>query len=168
MSFSFRNGTKTTFVEDVVFTFNAAGKIDNVAFGLGKDTENDILKRKVAWKEQTREQLMEFLENYKTAYCLKRLDYIKDIFADDAIIIVGNVTRTYTQQNSRDGGMTMKGKNIISAIFRASLPLILMTETAPSASAVDTAHIASKSSPLDCLRVLLGMRARSSRYWLTS
>ena len=114
MSFSFRNGTKTTFVEDVVFTFNDKGKIDNVAFGLGKDAENDILKRKVAWKEQTREQLMEFLENYKTAYCLKRLDYIKDIFADDAIIIVGNVTRTYTQQNSRDGGMTMKGKNIIS------------------------------------------------------
>lgn len=114
MSFSFRNGTKTTFVEDVVFTFNAAGKIDNVAFGLGKDTENDILNKKVAWKKQTREQLMEFLENYKTAYCLKRLDYIRDIFTDDAIIIVGNVTRVYTMQNEGDGRMTRKGKDIIS------------------------------------------------------
>lgn len=114
MSFSFRNGTKTTFVEDVVFTFNDKGKVDNIAFGLGKNTENDILTKKVMWKEETREQLMEFLESYKTAYCLKRLDYIRDIFSDDAIIIVGNVTRQYTAQKSGDGKMSIKGKNIIT------------------------------------------------------
>lgn len=114
MSFSFRNGTKTTFVEDVAFTFNAKGKVDNIAFGLGKNTENDILTKKVMWKEETREQLMEFLESYKTAYCLKRLDYIRDIFSDDAIIIVGNVTRQYTAQKSGDGKMSIKGKNIIT------------------------------------------------------
>lgn len=114
MSFSFRNGTKTTFVEDVVFTFNDKGKIKNVAFGLGKDTENDILTKKVKWKEEMREDLMEFLENYKTAYSLKRLDYIRNIFADDAIIIVGNVARVYTQQKEGDGKMTLKGKKIIT------------------------------------------------------
>ena len=113
MSFSFRNGTKTTFVEDVVLTFNDKGKIKNIAFGLGKNAENDILVKKVRWKEEIREDLIEFLENYKTAYCLKRLDYIRDIFADDAIIIVGNVTRVYAQQ-SGDGNMTLKGRNIIS------------------------------------------------------
>lgn len=114
MSFSFRNGTKTTFVEDVIFTFDKKGKIKNVAFGLGKDTENDILQKKVKWKEETREELMEFLENYKTAYCLKRLDYIRNIFADDAIIIVGNVAKVHTQQRDGDGNMTIKGKNIIT------------------------------------------------------
>lgn len=114
MSFSFRNGTKTTFVEDVAFTFNDKGKVDNVAFGLGKNTEGDILTKKVMWKEETREQLMEFLESYKTAYCLKRLDYIKDIFSDDAIIIVGNVTRQYTAQKTDAGKMSIKGKNIIT------------------------------------------------------
>ena len=113
MSFSFRNGTKTTFVEDVVFTLDKNGKVKNIAFGLGKDTENDILAKKAKWKEETREDLVEFLENYKTAYCLKRLDYIRDIFADDAIIIVGNVTRVYTQQ-AGDGNMTLKGRNIIT------------------------------------------------------
>lgn len=114
MSFSFRNGTKTTFVEDVVFTFNDKGKIKNVAFGLGKDAEDDILTKKVKWKEEMREDLIEFLENYKTAYCLKRLDYIRNIFADDAIIIVGNVAKVYTQQRDDDGNMTLKGKKIIS------------------------------------------------------
>lgn len=114
MSFSFRNGSKTTFVEDVIFTFDKNGKIKNIAFGLGKDAEEDILTKKVMWKEEMREGLMEFLENYKTAYCLKRLDYIRDIFADDAIIIVGNVARTYTQQKTGDGRMSLKGKTIIT------------------------------------------------------
>lgn len=114
MSFSFRNGTKTTFVEDVAFMFNDKGKICNVAFGLGESTTSDILTKRMMWKEETREQLMEFLENYKTAYCLKRLDYIRSIFSDDAIIIVGNVARTYTASKSSEGVMTVKGKNIIT------------------------------------------------------
>lgn len=114
MSFSFRNGTKTTFVEDMVFTFDNKGKIKNVTFGLGKDAESDILVKRVKWKKEMREDLMEFLENYKTAYCLKRLDYIRNIFADDAIIIVGNVAKVHTQHRDGDGNMTLKGKDIIT------------------------------------------------------
>lgn len=114
MSFSFRTGRKKTYVEDVVFCFNPDGKIDNVAFGLGKVAENDILYRKAAgWSEQTREQLMEFMENYKTAYCLKRLDYIRDIFADDAVIIVGNVVKRPASQLPNERNITSKGTNLI-------------------------------------------------------
>ena len=95
MSFSFANGkTKKTFVEDVAFTLNAEGKIEAVAFGLGQVAENDILCRNApGWTDETRELLMEFLESYKTAYCLERIDYIREIFADDAVIIIGNVAR---------------------------------------------------------------------------
>lgn len=94
MSFAFNRGTKTTFVEDVVFTLNSENKITNVAFGLGQVAENDILcKFAPGWKDETRELIMEFMESYKTAYCLKRLDYIRDVFADDAVIIIGNVAR---------------------------------------------------------------------------
>ncbi len=97
MSFSFKSGTKKTFVEDVVFFFDENIKISNVAFGLGQIAENDILcKYAPGWKDETRELLMEFMENYKTAYCLKRYDYIRDIFADDAVIIVGNVVKHNT------------------------------------------------------------------------
>lgn len=94
MSFSFKTAGKKTFVEDVVFFFDSSKKICNVAFGLGQVAENDILcKNAPNWKEDARELLMEFMENYKTAYCLKRHDYISDVFADDAVIIVGNVLR---------------------------------------------------------------------------
>ena len=89
-SFTFKSGVRKSFVEDLVFTFNKTGKIDNVAFGLGKTAEDDILNKGV-WSESARKVLMAFLENYKTAYALKRLDYINTIFDDDAVIIVANV-----------------------------------------------------------------------------
>ena len=115
MSFSFRNGTKKTFVEDVVFTFNQERKICNVAFGLGQEAENDILcKYAPGWKDETRELIMEFMENYKTAYCLKRLDYIRDIFADDAVIIIGNVTkRKALGPNHHERAISLEGQEVI-------------------------------------------------------
>ncbi|MBQ9678860.1 MAG: LPP20 family lipoprotein [Prevotella sp.] len=90
MSFSFASGVRKSFVEDVVFAFNEEQKIDNIAFGLGKTAEDDILYKGV-WEEKSRFAIMNFLENYKTAYALKRLDYIRSIFDDDAVIITGSV-----------------------------------------------------------------------------
>lgn len=115
MSFSFKTGTKKTFVEDVVFTFDKNKKIGNVAFGLGQVAENDILcKYAPGWKDETRELIMEFMENYKTAYCLKRLDYIKSIFADDAIIIIGNVARPRRGPISyQERPVSLEGQNVI-------------------------------------------------------
>ena len=92
MSFSFARGARKTFVEDIVFSFDKDKKIDCVAFGLDNLAMNDILHRG-AWSEMARMSIMEFLENYKTAYALKRLEYIKTIFDDNAIIIVGHVAK---------------------------------------------------------------------------
>jgi len=90
MSFSFNSGGRATFVEDVVLVFDKDKKIHNIAFGLGKTAEDDILNKGV-WDEKSRFAIMNFLENYKTAYALKRLDYIRSIFDDDAVIITGSV-----------------------------------------------------------------------------
>lgn len=103
MSFYFERGTTKSFVEDVILTLNKENLISNVAFGLGETAENDILCREApGWTDQTREQVMEFMENYKTAYCLRDLDYIRSIFADDAVIIVGNVVRTSAKGRTGD------------------------------------------------------------------
>ena len=115
MSFSFPSGKrKKTFVEDVVFTFNKDHKICNVAFGLGDVAEADILNRYApGWKDETRELIMEFLENYKTAYCLKRLNYIRDIFADDAVIIVGNIVKRNLVRQPEERAISLEGQDII-------------------------------------------------------
>lgn len=99
MSFSFGSGGRATFVEDVVLTFDDEHKIANIAFGLGKTAEDDILNKGV-WEEKSRFAIMNFLENYKTAYALKRLDYIRSIFDDDAVIITGSVVSKANQHTN--------------------------------------------------------------------
>ena len=95
LSFSFRNGVRKNFIEDIVFTFNKENLIDNVSFGLGATTLDDILAQS-AYPEHIRMLLVEFLENYQTAFALKRLDYISTIFDEDAIIIVGTEVKRPT------------------------------------------------------------------------
>lgn len=105
MSFAFKQGLRKNFIEDVVFTFNSDEKIDCVAFGLDKKAKTDIMNRG-AWPTDARQAIMEFLENYKTAYALKRLDYLKTIFDDDAVIIVGHAAERLMQVKGRKDGPT--------------------------------------------------------------
>ncbi len=100
MSFSFKNNTRK-FVENVNFTFNADKKINCVSFGLGKEAAADILKR-TDYSERARIILTQFLENYKTAFALKRLDYIESIFDDNALIITGTVVKRTDYQNPEE------------------------------------------------------------------
>lgn len=110
-------GRKKTFVEDVVFTFNDKKKIENVTFGLGQTATNDILCKHPGWNDETKELLMEFLENYKTAYCMKDSVYIRQIFADDAVIIVGNVAKKAAavgpNEVNREHAVSLKGQEVI-------------------------------------------------------
>ncbi len=101
MHFSFRNNNKK-FVEDVTFTFNQEGKIDCLAFALDEKSTVDILKHD-AWSDYARKVLAEFLENYKTAYALKRLDYIRSIFDDNAVIVTGKVVTRLDNEAYNDG-----------------------------------------------------------------
>lgn len=100
MSFSFKNN-KRKFVENVNFTFDANKKIRCVAFGLEEAAANDILKRG-DYSEKARVVLTEFLENYKTAFALGRLDYLKEIFDDNALIITGTVVKRTNYQSKEE------------------------------------------------------------------
>ena len=91
MSFSFR-GNRRTFVEDVVFLMNKEAKINGLSFALNKPAVDDIMNR-TAWGDTVKNVLINFLESYKTAYALKRYDYINSIFSDDALIITGSVLK---------------------------------------------------------------------------
>ena len=92
MSFYFPNNNQK-FIEDVVFTFNSDKKIESLAFGLSQNTLHEILTPDKPWSDDLKIIIINFLENYKTAYALKRIDYIEKIFSDDAIIITGSIVK---------------------------------------------------------------------------
>ncbi|MBS3742360.1 MAG: LPP20 family lipoprotein [Candidatus Cloacimonetes bacterium] len=91
MKFSFKNNRRD-FIEDVVFTFNKEQKIDCISFALSDKSINDIMEHE-KWPELDKYHLVWFMENYKTAYALERLNYIESIFSDNALIIVGKVLK---------------------------------------------------------------------------
>lgn len=93
MAFSFKNNRRK-FVEDVTFTFNENKKIECVAFGLGSQAKTDIFNKGVgAWSDYAKMVIATFLENYKTAFALKRLDYLESVFDDNATIITGHIIK---------------------------------------------------------------------------
>ena len=93
MAFSFQNN-KRKFVEDVTFTFGEDKKIECVAFGLGSQAKTDIFNKGVgAWSDYAKMVIATFLENYKTAFALKRLDYLESVFDDNATIITGHIIK---------------------------------------------------------------------------
>lgn len=103
MSFTFGKG-KRQFTEDVTFTFNKDGKMVSLGFGLGSIARRDIFDKKgAAWTDDKKMVLVNFLENYRTAFALGLQDYIESIFDDDAVIIVGHVSRRLEKVKGKDG-----------------------------------------------------------------
>lgn len=81
-----------TFVEPVTFTFNEDKKIINVCFGIDKETEEEILSHKT-YTNGERGAILDFLENYRSAYAFKRIDYLRSIYADNALFISGSIVK---------------------------------------------------------------------------
>ena len=93
MLFAFRNN-RERFIESVVFSFNNQNKINSISFSLGQIAIDDILSRPERFGSyEDKYFLIRFMEDYKTAYSLERLDYLKAIFDENALIIVGNVVK---------------------------------------------------------------------------
>ncbi|MBO4605624.1 MAG: hypothetical protein J5667_03680 [Bacteroidales bacterium] len=104
MIFSFGNNYKT-FMENVVFSFDSEGLINDVTFGIESESLHDILS-KTQWEDDAKMVLINFLEGYKTAFALMNIDHISSIFSDDALIITGKkVTRTVIE-----GGIQLQGE----------------------------------------------------------
>lgn len=91
MKFEFRN--HASFIREVVFRFdNKSQLITSLAFRLSSIAEHDI-SSKNKWTNDCKLALINFLEDYQTAYALKRYDYLESIFSDDALFIVGHVLK---------------------------------------------------------------------------
>lgn len=102
MNFTFSGNRR--FSEEVVFTFNQDGLIDNVSFGLGKVAQDNLMGNVSSSFTPDKSQILaNFLECFKTAYALKRIDYLEQLFDDDALIITGKVLQKFNG-NVETGG----------------------------------------------------------------
>ncbi len=93
MLFSFPNNNRK-FVENIVYTFDSTGKVNNINFALTDVAINDVLSKSERFgSDEDKYFLINFLENYQTAYAMENIDFIESVFSDDALIIVGTVLK---------------------------------------------------------------------------
>lgn len=97
MDFSFSH--KRSFTENVVFQFDETGKISGVSFALGDKAIATHIDGK--GDEVDDNTLITLLENYRTAYALEDLKYLKSIFSPKALIVSGKKIKTYTGTDGR-------------------------------------------------------------------
>ncbi|MCK9266889.1 LPP20 family lipoprotein [bacterium] len=113
--FMFPNNNRE-FIEEVVFILNKEGKIDGINFALSQRTIEDIMNKDEGFGTlMQKQQIVHFMESYKTAYCLENIDYIEKIFSDKALIIIGqkietaeNIDKIYASKLSNDSVVYIK------------------------------------------------------------
>jgi len=91
MQFDFKGNVN--FIRDVVFRFDKnTKKVKSIAFRLTDITESQIFAKE-KWSDDARLTLINFIEDYQTAYALKRKEYLNQIYSESALIIVGSVLK---------------------------------------------------------------------------
>lgn len=78
--------------EEGVINLTADGRIDDFYFGLEKNRYRSLISQGVTLSDFRRRQvILDFLENFRTAYNRKDLELIGQAFSENALIIMGRV-----------------------------------------------------------------------------
>lgn len=97
--------------ETIVFRFDTDGLIKSVAYALSKRAEDDIF-REASWNIESRYSLLTFMEDYQTAFALKRIDLFEKVFSNSAIIITGSVSQKSSRARIVEGDFKTKRKQV--------------------------------------------------------
>lgn len=87
--------------EEGVVSFDADGKLLEFRIGLPKHRFVKLLQQgQDEIDEENRHHILTFVENFRTAYNRKDLDYITNVFSDQALIIVGRVIENTGEESA--------------------------------------------------------------------
>ncbi|MBQ7239204.1 MAG: hypothetical protein IJS20_10475 [Bacteroidales bacterium] len=80
--------------KDLVFNFDAQGNLSNIYVALELHNYRNVIIDGVVVEDFMRRQIiLDFVENFRTAYNRKDLNYLKQVFSNDALIITGKVLK---------------------------------------------------------------------------
>jgi len=86
--------TKGNPLQELVFTLNREGRIVHLRYAMEQALYRNMIEAGRRLDDLAyREQILHFLEIFRTAYNKKDLAYIEKAYSDDALIIVGKVIR---------------------------------------------------------------------------
>jgi hypothetical protein len=100
--------------EEAVLQIMPNGEIDDLYFGIEQHKYKEILRQGVDLKDfRRRQMILDFLENFRTAYNRKDLPLIQTTFSDNSLIIVGKVL---TEKADAPDYMSSLGKKKVELV----------------------------------------------------
>jgi len=101
--------------QEITLTFDPQGRISDFVISMGMHQYATMMKGAKTLEDiDLRQQILHFVEQFRTAYCEKNKQFLEDIFSDDALIITGRVRQRvsletgiaaivdYTKQTKRE------------------------------------------------------------------
>lgn len=87
--------------QEIVLNFDKTGKIIDLVFSLSDNQYNQVMRSDLEVTDlRRRSMIIDFVEQFRTAYNRKDIKFLEDIFSDDALIITGKVVnRVKTDMN---------------------------------------------------------------------
>lgn len=90
--------------KEAVLNFDRNGNISSVYFSIENNTYRNIMEKGVQLNDvQRRLEILDYVERFRTSYNQKDLDFLRQVFSDDALIITGNVVNS----RKNDGGISL-------------------------------------------------------------
>ena len=90
--------------QELVVNFDRNGKVDEVYFSIGMHLYSKVIRSNITVTDLRRRQvILDFVENFRTAYNRKDLPFLGQVFSDDALIITGKQIKSV----KNDGGITL-------------------------------------------------------------
>ncbi|MDE7386815.1 MAG: nuclear transport factor 2 family protein [Muribaculaceae bacterium] len=101
--------------QEITITLDPQGRISDFVISMGLHQYASMMKGAKTLEDiDQRQQILHFVEQFRTAYCEKNKQFMEDIFSDDALIITGRVRQRanveqgistvveYTKQTKRE------------------------------------------------------------------
>lgn len=90
--------------QEAVVNVDGSGRISEFYFAIGLHLYSKVIRSNISVTDLRRRQIiLDFVENFRTAYNRKDLDFLSQVFSDDALIITGRQIRAV----KADGGITL-------------------------------------------------------------
>lgn len=107
------NKTRGNPFQYLVFTINHNNKIEEARFAIERHHYQKVIKQGKKLQDFTRRQkILHFIEIFRTAYNRKDLEYLKKVYSEDALIIVGKVLKKKKNSSDMLEGSSLPEKRI--------------------------------------------------------
>ncbi len=100
--------------QELVLEFTSQGDLSNVKVALDKQNYNQVICSNITVEDFTRRQIiLDFVENFRTAYNRMDWDYLNNVYSEDALIITGHTVVKKTNNDGKNLMNTLPAQKLV-------------------------------------------------------